>query len=255
MNLTVGDGNRIRAYGRSTKDIPPLLQDNAALYAGIIQLYRRGTVRVLEESADGVFVQDTHGISYMLAASDLQPAKEWLRRHADRGYDLIMVIDDELTEYARAAFGFCEQMDVYQAVYEETRPLTYDARLDVIPAGEKDMDFVRKHYSNLDEEELAGIIRDRNLFLGYSGGACVGFIGQHLEGSMGLLEILPKYRRKGYGAELERFMINNMLADGLIPYCQFQTDNTASRTLQEKLGLRILPERITWLFRNDVKTF
>ena len=65
---------------------------------------------------------------------------------------------------------------------------------------------------------------------------------------MGLLEILPEYRRRGFGAELERFMINKMLADGLIPYCQFRTDNTASRSLQEKLGLCILPEKITWLY-------
>ena len=65
---------------------------------------------------------------------------------------------------------------------------------------------------------------------------------------MGLLEILPEYRRKGYGAELECLMINRMLENGLIPYCQFQTDNIASRALQEKLGLRILPEKITWLF-------
>ena len=54
--------------------ISPFLQDNAALYAGIIQLYKRDTVRILEESADGVFVQDTLGISYMLASSDLQLA-------------------------------------------------------------------------------------------------------------------------------------------------------------------------------------
>ena len=228
--------------------ISPFLQDNAALYAGIIQLYKRGTVRILEESADGVFVQDTLGISYMLASSDLQLAKEWLNRHADQGYDLMMVIGDELAEYVQSQIDFPEYMDVYHAVYEGIAPLSYEARLDVIPASEKDMDFVREHYSNLDEEELARIIRNRDLFLGYSGGVCIGFIGQHLEGSMGLLEILPEYRHRGYGAELERFMINKMLADGLIPYCQFRTDNTASRSLQEKLGLRILPEKITWLY-------
>ena len=43
--------------------VPSFLQNNAALYAGIIQLYKRGTVRILEESADGVFVQDTLGIA------------------------------------------------------------------------------------------------------------------------------------------------------------------------------------------------
>ena len=65
---------------------------------------------------------------------------------------------------------------------------------------------------------------------------------------MGLLEILPVYRRKGYGTELESFMIAEMLRQGLIPYCQFKTDNLESRALQEKIGLRISDQTICWLY-------
>ena len=44
-------------------------------------------------------------------------------------------------------------------------------------------------------------------------------IGEHLEGSMGLLEIFPQYRGRGYGTEMER----------------------------KKLGLTISEERMYWM--------
>ena len=76
----------------------------------------------------------------------------------------------------------------------------------------------------------------------------VGFIGQHLEGSMGLLEVLPQYRKNGYGMELEQTMINYMLEKGLIPFCQVEVTNEKSLRLQKKLGLTISREQVYWLF-------
>ena len=243
--------------GPMAKHIPVFLNANPLLYAALIQLYRRGTIRVLEESPDGVFIQDTHGISYMLAASDPALALSWLKKHSDETIDLIMVIGEEKTARGQEVLGFTERMDVYQAVYEaETPPDCGTQRLKIIPATEKDTPFIRSNYTNLDDEELQQVIKHRQLYLGYEkDGTCVGFIGQHMEGSIGLLEILPAHRRKGYGAELESFMIGEMLRQGLIPYGQFKTDNLPSRALQEKLGLTVLDDRMAWLFSVGVKAF
>ncbi|MBR5969665.1 MAG: GNAT family N-acetyltransferase [Lachnospiraceae bacterium] len=230
--------------------VPAFLNSNPLLYAGLIQLYRRGTVRVLEESPDGVFIQDTHGISYMLAAADGDLAASWLTKHADEALDLIMVIGEDAAARAQEILAFPSRMNVFQAVYASDTPPDFAQQLRIIPAAEKNTGFIRAHYSNLDEEELQQVIEHRQLYLGVQAdGACVGFVGQHMEGSIGLLEVLPEYRRKGYGAELECFMIREMLRQGLIPYGQFKTDNHASRALQETLGLNIIDHVITWLFR------
>ena len=233
--------------------MPAYLATDPLLYAALIQLYRRGTICVLEESPDGVFIQDTHGISYMLAASNPALALSWLEKHSDETIDLVMVIGEENIICVQEALGLSERMDVYQAVYEaETPPDCGAQRLKMIPATEKDTEFVKNNYSTLDDEELQQVIRNRQLYLGYEkDGTCVGFIGQHMEGSIGLLEILPAHRRKGYGTELEAFMIGEMLRQGLIPYGQFKTDNHASRALQEKLGMRIMEGSIAWLFSSD----
>ncbi len=140
-------------------------------------------------------------------------------------------------------------MDVAQAVYESDAPPVRENRLRIMPATEEDLAFIEENYSLLEEEVLQKIVGHGQLYLGYEpGGECVGFIGQHMEGSVGLLEILPEHRRKGYGAELEAFLIGEMLRQGLIPYCQFETSNHASRALQKKLGLRVMDGEIVWLF-------
>ena len=79
-------------------------------------------------------------------------------------------------------------------------------------------------------------------------GEMVGFVGKHLEGTMGILEILPKHRRKGYGTELEKFMINHVLEKGITPFCQVESGNEKSFKLQLKLGLKESSKRVYWLF-------
>ena len=232
-----------------TRKLPPFLLADIPLYAGFIQLYLRDTVRPLEESGSGVFIQDTKGVSYMLAADDVETAAAWLERHRDRRYDLVMAVGEDIAACVRDRCGLTETIEVYQAIYTKQEPPDIERRLRLVPAGPADMGFIRQHYSTLDEKELEQIIRNRELYLAFDADEPVGFIGQHLEGSMGLLEILPPYRRRGLGAELECFMIGKMLEQGLLPYCQFETDNLASRRLQEKLGLTVVDnKKIVWLF-------
>ena len=64
---------------------------------------------------------------------------------------------------------------------------------------------------------------------------------------MGILKILPAYRRRGYAAAMERFVIRRFMEDRLIPFGQVETSNTASAALQRKLGLTKAPRRAYWI--------
>lgn len=61
--------------------------------------------------------------------------------------------------------------------------------------------------------------------------------GFHDDGSMGMLEILPPFRRRGYAAQLEAFLIAAALKEGRTPYCHVVDGNEASLYLQRKMGL------------------
>lgn len=78
-------------------------------------------------------------------------------------------------------------------------------------------------------------------------GVLAGFIGTHHEGSMGMLEIFPEYRRLGLGYALESALIRRLMEQGAVPYCQVYEGNEASLRLQRKLGLTFSDEFIYWL--------
>ena len=79
-------------------------------------------------------------------------------------------------------------------------------------------------------------------------GGIMGFAGFHEEGSMGMLVVLPEYRRQGVGERLERHLIRSAMLSGGIPYCNVFISNSASLSLQAKLGLREGSVRSWWLW-------
>lgn len=89
---------------------------------------------------------------------------------------------------------------------------------------------------------------DAGMYGGFLNGECVGFIGTHSEGTMGMLEILPQFRRRGYGEALEEYLVNDYISQGRIPYCHILETNTASLNLQSRMGFWLSEgKRIYWL--------
>ena len=224
------------------------LETNPVLYAGLIQIRKRGTAEILEETENGIFLLDTVSNGVMLVVENVETGKEWLRKHSDLHYTLLSVFDRELVDFIRAEYGLTEVLDCYQAVYPLKTPPACGKKLQIRCAAQQDLPIIMTHYDKLSEAELQQVIARGNLFLAFHNGDAVGFVGEHLEGSMGLLEVFPDCRRQGYGAELESFMISRMLERGLLPYCQVEVDNEKSLALQRKLGMTVSREKVYWVF-------
>lgn len=80
---------------------------------------------------------------------------------------------------------------------------------------------------NLTKEQSVGALIDGNL---------AAFVGMHSEGSMGLMEVLPKYRGRGLAIELSNRIINAVYNNGEIPYGHIVYGNIPSLGLQNKLN-------------------
>jgi tRNA (guanine37-N1)-methyltransferase len=120
---------------------------------------------------------------------------------------------------------------------------------DIRPLTQADLPFVRAHYDNISDEEYL-LERLRAGMLGvYVEDGLAGFIGTHTEGTIGLLEILPAYRRRGLAFALEGAMMRRQQALGRVPYAQIKEGNEASLQLHRKLGMEITPEAsVLWLY-------
>lgn len=78
-------------------------------------------------------------------------------------------------------------------------------------------------------------------------GNLAGFIGEHDESSMGMLEVYPAFRKHGYATQLEAAQIARFLGAGRHPFCQVAVGNEASEALQRKLGLAQVPGEQCWI--------
>lgn len=97
-----------------------------------------------------------------------------------------------------------------------------------------------------DVDYILGAI-ERGMLGIFDGEKLAGFIGVHDEGSLGMLEVLPPYRRRGYGLALQLAIIRAALAEGRYAYGQVAEHNAPSLALQQKAGMTVCPEKIYWL--------
>lgn len=138
--------------------------------------------------------------------------------------------------------------DAYEFWVHEGAVPPAPSGLSVRPLDEGDLDAVLARYSLLTPEEVRDHVGRGWVFGGYGpSGELVGFIGEHDEGSMGMLEVFPEHRRRGYGRALEAARIRALRACGRTPYCHVAPGNAASRALQAGLGLRRVGPLQCWV--------
>lgn len=75
-----------------------------------------------------------------------------------------------------------------------------------------------------------------------------GFVGKHQDGEIGFLEVLEKYRRKGFATKLLNQIIEDTINDGLIAYSQVKINNTASIKLHKQFNCNFCPTTVFWCY-------
>lgn len=123
------------------------LETNPVLYAGLIQIRKRGTAEILEETENGIFLLDTVSNGVMLAVENIETGRQWLRKHSDLHSTLFSVFDRELVDFIRAEYGLTEVLDCYQAVYPLNTPLACEKNLQIRCATQQDLPIILAHYA------------------------------------------------------------------------------------------------------------
>ena len=217
-------------------------------YLGLERVLRRGTGEIVEQSERLLFIRDSVSRAYMLACEDAAEGADVLARRLDGKADLLMVSDLSLGREALRRYGFASGIECYQAAWYGGIPDT-GSTLRIRRAEEADLEMLVRSYDHVSPEELTLIVKRRKLLLGYESGELVGFVGEHLEGSMGLLHMFPPFRRRGFGEALEKIMIAETVREGYVPFGQITKDNEASLRLQRKLGLTVSDKLICWMWK------
>jgi len=221
-------------------------------HVDMLELLEMGSSSVIYGGEDGVILYNDMMFSLACApGAERDCLRRLLAALPETGGCYVVLHDPELKTLLLRERGFSTFMDCYQCLYERAEPVSYSlpAGASIRPLDQGHAGFVHAHYQTVDDE---GYIRERieaGMFGVFFGETPAGFIGTHDERSIGLLKILPDYRRRGLAFALEAHMINHFLRIGRRAFGQVSVDNAPSLALQKKLGMTISKSVITWVER------
>ncbi len=218
------------------------------LYVSLSEPLRLGSARVVACSEAGALL--CHDTDLLMLAADSIKAAELLLAAWDRPIQEITVVGTELTDALMDRMQLQMSSRCYQAVYckKERLPVHADIR-------QLDLSYfqaVLDGYSLFQNPEYVdNRLRSGVVYGAFVDGTLAGFVGEHREGSMGMLEVFPAYRGRGLAVALESFQINRYLSEGRVPFDQVILGNEKSLGLQRKLGLELSRDTVAWLWADD----
>ena len=233
-------------YTQALKYLNEEMMANIAM----IEAIHRYNAEILSAERGAVLLREKNSGAYMLYAKEFEPGEVLLRLLLERE-DLreLSVTRADLCRRAEELLGLRLDFEYYHVAYLENKAPEPAGRLEIRTPPEELADVIADHYEYLNRDQVIAHIRREHLFGGFIGDKLVGFIGEHPEGSIGILEVLPEYRRHGYAYDLESFMIDRHFNQGKIPFAQIFTDNEKSLSLQRKLGMTQAEQSCFWLSR------
>ena len=204
---------------------------------------RLGRAAVRYAGEDGVLLQMRRDGAFFAAPRSAEAARRMAPLVA--GAPLVALHD------ARLAGNLVPGGAVYPYqvwVYESPEPAPVAGALAIRPLSVAHAPLIVERYHLLEPEAVYDHLERGWIYGGFNReGTLVGFIGEHDEATMGMLEVFPEFRRRGYAAELEGALINRFRAEGRRVYCHVAPDNAVSQGLQRKLGLRQVPVTQCWI--------
>lgn len=234
------------------KAIEKLKSLDEKFFVDVIEPLETGLAHVFEMDDKGILV-DINGV-WAIVTEDHDTAVRYakiIKEKRENGASIVVHNNVALDEISDIVHTSWRQVPCHVAALfsKELYKIETDATLKKLT---HEYDELVWHTYNFFKDDPNGIVPareaiDHGLFGAFVNGECVGFIGVHQEGTMGMLEILPQFRRHGYGIALEKYLANEFIKKGRYPFCHILETNTASIALQKEMGLWLSDKRVYWM--------
>lgn len=220
-------------------------------HIGMREPLLRGIARTVRDGPEGAIVRETASgeDSLLFVTADSPAHAEALVRYAPPEGRVVLSHEDFTARAFAAARGLTVHPPDILVVYEKKEPLPLSGRFEIRPLTEDYAPRIAAVYEAIsDPEYIRGRIAAGQCFGAFRDGQWAGFAGLHDDGTMGLLQIFPAFRRQGAAGDLVAYDVGYHLARGWTPYGHVHAGNEASLALQRKLGLTICGEPVYWCY-------
>lgn len=234
------------SYAEKLEIANKYLKQDKVQYVDISEALDLGLGIVEKATEKGVLVYLPTCKDYFIATDDLQTLTDFSAFLCE--WDTVVTHRSFEREYLKekydlTSFGYC-----YNVAYLKKTPPETDGSITIAPLKSEHAKIVNETYKLFDASEEVKDLISKGLMLGvFEGDTLTGFAGFHAQGALGMLEVLPEYRRRGYGEALSKAMISLAMSKGRIPFAQIFSDNVPSIKMQEKLGFSFSAPTICWL--------
>lgn len=226
----------------------PIFTQDPVLYLDITEPVARRNGKLIDVCPTGALVQlrafDKPG--YSMSARDLPTALRFLDQ-LPQGVDFIVVHEEFYLPEIEARFHLDAGKPTYQAAYLGRPFPDEESPFAIHPLTPEHLPIVLEHYDLETPDYLAHLVKTGGMLGAFENGKLLGFIGRHAEGSLGILEVFPQYRRRGVAQVLEKAMFNRELSLGHVPFGQVFAENAPSLTLQRHMGLTLSQGVLRWM--------
>jgi len=190
----------------------------------MLETMDRGNAELVYAERDGVLLLSVPSGTYMMSADSEATLEKMCALIPEP--ELITAHQAEFVSLLQEKYGFIHRMDCLQCSYLHRESLDERAAEDMVlrPLTMEELEFVIKNYDHPTDEEYIKERIEVGMIGAFCGGELAGFIGIHAEGTMGMLQVLPAFRRRGIAYSLEAALINRQLGQGFVPsaYCDLK---------------------------------
>lgn len=212
----------------------------------MLENLRHFGAQVLAADEEGVLLRADNGL-LMLSCAD-EAAERFCSGLPPA--ELFLAHGQAAAQAAIRATGFSVDMRCRQTAWLGAQPPPVgDTGLEMRTLGPEWEDFVQQHYGlDIGGGYMRGRLEAGVMVGAFTEGEIAGFAGEHAEHTMGMLEVLPAYRRRGVGRALTAHLVARNLAQGRVPHAQADVDNHASLTMQQSMGFAVGTGVLYWLW-------
>ena len=234
------------------REILAYLDRDRTIRIDMIEAIRRGGAKILYAEADAVLLMKQD--RYCLLVSDTVEAGKRALKTVPEGVRLFVAHNEPSRDAVFQTYpNINHAAACWQAYYPGKDPIPVPPVCEIRPFPAEELPFLLSVYDpEGDPERYLDRVKNGDVLAAYRDGVLAGFIGFHGDGSGGMLEVLPEFRRLGIGSALEIALHNLALSRGWTPYGQIYTTNDASRKLQESLGMVVSDGAIYWMYEESV---
>jgi len=214
----------------------------------MLETIDRNNAELIYAEHDGVLLLNIPGGTYMISTESEETLEKMCGLISEP--KLITLHQVQFAQLLQEKYGLKHKMECLQCAYLPRERLEEKASqgIELRELTQAELQFVHKNYDHPSNESYIAERIEAGMLGAFCGNECAGFIGTHSEGTMGILQVMPDFRRRGIAYTLEAALINRMLLSGFIPHAQIVTSNKASVLLQEKIGMSFSDKTVTWLF-------